>query len=67
MVSGAVAGDDLQSVAGSAAEALGRPVVIALPSLGAPVVCPADAARPEEIRVIVEHAAAVISGDPGRS
>ena len=31
MVSGAVAGDDLKIVAGSASEALGRPTVIALP------------------------------------
>jgi PucR C-terminal helix-turn-helix domain len=37
MVSGAVAGDDLQSIAGSASQALGRPVAIALPALGEPV------------------------------
>src|SRR5512142_1321077 len=44
MVSGAVAGDDLESVARSAAEALGRPVAIALPARGTTVVWPADAA-----------------------
>jgi len=60
MVSGAVAGDDLQSVACSASDALGRPVAIALPALGAPVVWPADTSAPEAVRELVEYAAAVI-------
>jgi hypothetical protein len=62
MVSAAVAGEDLQSVAGSAAEALGRPVAIALPVLGAPVLWPADAAAPEAVWALLEHAAATIRG-----
>jgi len=67
MVSGAVAGDDLQSVAGSASEALGRPVAIALPSLGAPVVWPPEASTPEEIGTLLDHAAAVIRAEPGEA
>jgi PucR C-terminal helix-turn-helix domain len=47
MVSGAVAGDDLVSVARSAADALGRPVAIALPARGTSVVWPPDAAAHE--------------------
>jgi DNA-binding PucR family transcriptional regulator len=64
MVSGAVAGDDLQSVAGSASQALGRPVAIALPSLGAPVIWPPEASTPEKIRELLQHASAVIGGEP---
>jgi hypothetical protein len=44
MVSRALAGDDPDSVAASASEALGLPVAIALPALGRPVVSPAQAA-----------------------
>jgi hypothetical protein len=40
IVSGAVAGDDLQSVAGSASVALGESVAIAIPALGDPIVSP---------------------------
>jgi hypothetical protein len=40
MVSGAVAGDDLQSIAASTSDALGRPVSITLPALGEPVLSP---------------------------
>src|ERR1700735_2196218 len=63
MVSGVVAGDDLDQVAASASRALGRPVAIALPALGEPVVCPADALSEEAVRAIVAHAAAVIRGE----
>jgi hypothetical protein len=63
MVSAAVAGDDLQSVAGSASEALGRPVAIALPALGAPVLWPPDASPPEAVDQLAAHAAAVIRGE----
>jgi hypothetical protein len=63
MVSAAVAGEDLQSVAGSASDALGRPVAIALPALGAPVVWPAGAGAPEVVRALGEHAAALIRGE----
>lgn len=65
MVSAAVAGDDVRSVAGSASDALGRPVAIALPALGAPVVWPPNASSPEDLDELVEHATAVIAGDPG--
>ena len=63
MVSAAVAGDDLQSVAGSASQALGRPVAIALPALGAPVLWPPDASPPEAVDQLAAHAAAVIRGE----
>jgi PucR C-terminal helix-turn-helix domain len=59
MVSGAVAGDDLQSVAGSASAALGRPVAIALPTLWEPVVWPPDAGAPEVLRGLAEYAVAL--------
>lgn len=64
MVSGAVAGDDLQSVAGSASQALSRPVAIALLALGAPVVWPADGASPEALSELASYASAVSSGAP---
>jgi hypothetical protein len=44
MVSGAVAGDDLESIAASASNALGRPVAIELSALGEPVLSPPTAA-----------------------
>ena len=65
MVSGAVAGDDLQSVAGSASEALGRPVAIALPSLGAPVLWPPDASMPDSIRDFLAAWTGTSSRPPG--
>src|SRR5947208_5527597 len=40
IVSGAVAGDDLESLAASASEELGQPVVIAIPGIGEPIVSP---------------------------
>jgi len=60
IVSGAVAGDDLVSVAASTSDALGRPVAIAIPSLGEPVVWPHGALAETGVRAIVEHAAGVI-------
>jgi PucR C-terminal helix-turn-helix domain len=66
MVSGAVAGDDLQSVARSASDALGWPVAIALPALGAAVVWPAETSAPEAVRELVEYAAAMIRHEDGR-
>lgn len=60
IVSGAVAGDDLLSVAASTSGALGRPVTIAIPSLGEPVVWPRGGIAESGVRTIVEHAAAVI-------
>jgi PucR C-terminal helix-turn-helix domain len=53
MVSGAVAGDDLESIAGSASDALGRPVAIALPALGSPVVSPSGGHAPDDLDALV--------------
>jgi hypothetical protein len=64
MVSGVVAGDDLDQVAASASSALGRPVAISIPTLGEPVVCPSGALSEDDVRAIVAHAAAVIRGAP---
>ena len=63
MVSGVVAGDDLDQVAASASGALGRPVAIAIPTLGEPVVCPAGSLSEDDVVEIVAHAAAVIRGE----
>jgi hypothetical protein len=63
MVSGVVAGDDLDQVAASASRALGRPVAIAIPTLGEPVVSPSGSLSEDDIRTIVAHAAAVIRGE----
>jgi hypothetical protein len=62
MVSGVVAGDDLEQVAASASQALGRPVAIAIPTLGEPVVSPSGALSEHEVRAIAAHGAAVIRG-----
>ena len=68
MVSAAVAGDDLQCVAGSASKALGRPVAIALPGLGGPVLSPPDASDPEALRDVITQAAAEVRGEqPART
>lgn len=60
IVSGAVAGDDLERVAGAASDALGRPVAIVLPALGGPVAWPPDAIAPQELRGIADYAATMI-------
>jgi hypothetical protein len=65
LVAGAVAGEDLQSVVSTAAEALKRPVVIAIPALGVPVIAPPDSLAEVETTAIVEHAAAIIAGING--
>ena len=65
MVSGAVAGDDLQSVARAAAAALGSPVAIAIPALGEPVVSPPGALEADSVGALLEHARATIRGDAG--
>jgi purine catabolism regulator len=62
MVSAAVAGDDLQGVAGSASDALGCSVAIALPTLGEPVVWPPGSGDAEVLRELVERAAAEMRG-----
>src|SRR5438477_250384 len=62
IVAGAVAGDDLERVAGAASDALGRPIAIALPALGRPVVWPAGAIGQLELRGILDYAAAIARG-----
>jgi hypothetical protein len=59
LVAGAVAGQDLRSVAATVAAALGIPVAIAIPALGAPVVAPDDALDAAATRAIADHATAV--------
>jgi hypothetical protein len=62
VVSGAVAGDGLEWVAASVADALGRPVAVAIPALGEPVIEPLGSVAPDRMTAIVEHAVATISG-----
>ena len=62
LVAGAVAGDDLASVATAASAALGRAVVIAIPTLGEPVVSPPGALGEDALRAIRERATAIIRG-----
>ncbi len=62
LVSDAVAGDTLQGVAGSASSALGRPVAIALPAFGPPVLWPAGAASADAVARLAQHARAVSAG-----
>jgi PucR family transcriptional regulator, purine catabolism regulatory protein len=63
IVSQAVAGDDgLERVACAASDALGDPVVIVLPSLGAPVVWPADSITDALLGELVRFATAAAEG-----
>ncbi|MBV9338435.1 MAG: helix-turn-helix domain-containing protein [Solirubrobacterales bacterium] len=57
IVSSAVAGDGIERVARAASEALGHPVTIILPSLGAPVVWPAEAVEAALLDELVAYAA----------
>ena len=64
-MSRAVAGDDgLERVACAASDALGDPVVIVLPSLGAPVVWPADSIPDALLGELVRFATAAADGAP---
>ncbi|HEX3835044.1 MAG TPA: helix-turn-helix domain-containing protein [Solirubrobacteraceae bacterium] len=65
LVAGAVAGGDLESVASTAADALRRPVVIAIPALGAPVLSPPDSLPESDTDAILNHAGVVIAGVKG--
>jgi len=65
IVSSAVAGDGIERVARTASEALGHPVAIILPSVGAPVVWPAGALASEVLRELVNHAVALAAGEAG--
>jgi hypothetical protein len=67
LVSGALAGDDLHGVAVTVAQALRRPVAIAIPGLGEPVVHPADSLPAVVVAAIAGHAAAVSQGDTASS
>jgi len=62
IVSSAVAGDGIERVARSASEALGHPVAIILPSVGAPVVWPAGAVADDLLSELVAHATALAAG-----
>lgn len=62
IVSGAVAGDDLERVASAAAEALGCPVAIALPAIAQPTVWPPGSVAPEVLEGIVSAARDAIAG-----
>lgn len=65
IVTAAMAGDDLLSVARSAADALGCPVAIALPRLGTIVTWPPDSAGSREmLEAVREHAHSLVE-DPG--
>ena len=62
LVTGAVAGGDLQSVAATAAAALGYPVAIAISGVGAPVVAPPGSLSDDALAAVAAHAAAVSAG-----
>ncbi|HET9103996.1 MAG TPA: helix-turn-helix domain-containing protein [Solirubrobacteraceae bacterium] len=62
LVSGAIAGDDLDRVTTTVAAALGRPVAVAIPALGAPILRPARALSPELIDAIHVLATARVAG-----
>ena len=63
LVAGAVAGDTLESVGASVADALGCPVAIAIPAHGAPVVSPPHSLSEDATAAIGGHAAAVAAGE----
>ncbi|HEX8977956.1 MAG TPA: hypothetical protein VF781_15735, partial [Solirubrobacteraceae bacterium] len=59
-----MAGDDLDCVTATVAEALGRPVVIAIPALGEPVVAPPGALLPEQLAELSGFAARLARDEP---
>jgi hypothetical protein len=65
LVAGAVAGDDLQSVAATVAQALECPVAIAIPALGDPVVAPPGSLTPDATAAVAAHAISAISAAAG--
>lgn len=64
IVSGAIAGDDLDRVTTTVARALGRPVAVAIPALGHPLVRPSGALSAELSDAIHRHATACIARLP---
>jgi PucR C-terminal helix-turn-helix domain len=65
LVSGAVAGDDLESVTEATSQAIGGAVAIAIPALGEPVVRPRGALPATQVDEIRAHALSAIGGSPG--
>jgi purine catabolism regulator len=61
IVSGAVAGDDLERVARATSEALGAPVAIAVPAPGEPVVWPPADDDVENLRPLADAAGAAVT------
>ena len=62
LVSGAIAGDDLDRVTTAVATALGRPIAVAIPALGGPIVRPAGAVSAELSDAVHLHATACVAG-----
>jgi hypothetical protein len=67
LVAGAVAGQDVRTVADTVATALGGPVAIAIPALGAPVLSPAGSLDAASTAAIAGYAEAVVAGHVGES
>jgi hypothetical protein len=65
LVSDAVAGEDLLGVAGTVARALGCPIAIAIPALGAPALVPEGSVDEATAAAILTHAEAVAGGRAG--
>ncbi|HEY5431644.1 MAG TPA: helix-turn-helix domain-containing protein [Solirubrobacteraceae bacterium] len=65
LVAGAVAGDDLPSVATTVAHALDCPVAIAIPALGEPVIRPEGSLSSGDAAAIAAYATAVADGHAG--
>jgi hypothetical protein len=62
LVSGAIAGDDLDRVTTAVARALGRPIAVAIPALGRPIVRPVGALSAELSDAVHLHATACVAG-----
>lgn len=65
LVAGAVAGDDLESVAATVAGALACPVAIAIPALGEPVIAPPGSLGADAVLAVAAHAATLGEGLEG--
>ena len=62
LVSGAIAGDDLGRVTTSVSTALGRPIVVAIPALGGPIVRPAGSLPADLADAVQLYATACVAG-----
>ncbi len=65
LVSGAIAGDDLERVTATVAHALRRPVAISIPARGAPVLAPPGSLSTAQLDAVAAHAVARIAGRDG--